>query len=922
MTHRFGMRLLAGAAMGAMLAACAAPQTQSNDDSSMELDIPYEKRVLDNGLTVIAHEDTDAPVVAVNVWYHVGSKNEPEGRSGFAHLFEHLMFNGSENYDDDYFKPFDRVGATGMNGTTNFDRTNYFQVVPRTALDLALWMESDRMGHLLGAIDQDKLDEQRGVVQNEKRQGENRPYGQVFNLIIDNLFPEGHPYDHSVIGSMEDLNAASLDDVHEWFENYYGAANATIVVAGDIDPEEAFNKVERYFGDIPAGPPVDTPKAMVPQLDDSTRVVHEDRVPQTRIYKVWPVPGYGEPEADMLELTADVLADGQNSRLYERLVYDEQIASDVGAYLMRSEVTGMLLIQVSVAQDADAAEVEAALNEEIDRLIAEGPTASELERIQASSRSEFLRGLERVGGFGGKSDVLARNEVFMGSPDAWEDSVTRIMSAGTEDVHSVASEWLSRNHFTLEVRPFPDYTTTESEVDRSAGLPEVNEFPEGDFPDVQRMTLDNGLEVVLAERHTLPVVNFNLQVDAGYAADQFSRAGTAKLTMNLIDQGTGELSALEISEQLDLLGAQLSTGANIDRSYVSLSALRSNLDASLDLFSNIVREPSFPAEELERQRSQMLASLSQEMNQPQAMALRVFPRQLFGDEHAYGQPLTGSGTRESVQNISLEEIRDHHATWFRPNNATLVVAGDITLDELRPRLERLFDDWQAGDVPEKELGNVAMRNGGTVYLVDRPDAEQSMIIAGHVAPPKGGEDELAIEAMNEVLGGSFNARMNMNLREDKGWSYGARTVLQDTAAQRPFFAFAPVQTDKTAESMNEIISEFRGIVGDEPPEADEVSRAKDTRTKTLPGRWETISAVADDLGQIVRFDLSDDYWDTYARRVNNLERADVVEAAETVVHPDNIVWVVVGDRARVEDEIRELGYDIEYVDANGDPVEQ
>jgi zinc protease len=449
----------------------------------------------------------------------------------------------------------------------------------------------------------------------------------------------------------------------------------------------------------------------------------------------------------------------------------------------------------------------------------------------------------------------------------------------------------------------------------------VNEFPEGDFPDVQRMTLDNGLEVVLAERHTLPVVNFNLQVDAGYAADQFSRAGTATLTMNLIDQGTEELSALEISEQLNLLGARLSSGANIDRSYVSLSALRSNLDASLDLFSDIVREPSFPSEELDRQRSQMLAALSQEMNQPQAMALRVFPRQLFGEDHAYGQPLTGSGTRDSIQNITLDEIRDHHATWFRPNNATLVVAGDITMEELRPRLERLFGNWQASDVPEKQLGTVDMRNGGTVYIVDRPDAQQSMIIAGHIAPPKGGDNELAIEAMNEVLGGSFNARMNMNLREDKGWSYGARTIIQDTAAQRPFFAFAPVQTDKTAESMQEIMGEFQDIVGEEPPAADEVSRAKDTRTKTLPGRWETISAIGNDLGQIVRFDLSDDYWDTYARRVNAIEREDVVQAAEDVVHPDEVVWVVVGDRARIEDEIRELGYNVEYVDANGDPVD-
>lgn len=921
MHHRFGMTPLLGAAAAALLAACAGPQDPSGNDSQVELDIPYEKRVLDNGLTVIVHEDRDAPVVAVNVWYHVGSKNEPEGRSGFAHLFEHLMFNGSENYDDEYFKPFDRVGATGMNGTTNFDRTNYFQVVPNTAVDLALWMESDRMGHLLGAVDQDKLDEQRGVVQNEKRQGENRPYGQVFNLIIDNLFPNGHPYDHSVIGSMEDLNAASLDDVHEWFEDYYGAANATVVLAGDIDAEEAFDKAEHFFGDIPAGPPVDTPKAMVPSLDDSTRIVHEDRVPQARIYKVWPVPGYGTAQADMLNLASQVLATGQNSRLHKRLVYDEGIATDVSANMMASEVTGMFMISASVDQDSDAETVEAALNEELERFLAEGPTSEELDRIQARSRANFLRGLERVGGFGGKSDVLARNEVFMNNPGAWQESRDRLFTATPEDVESVASDWLKRNHFTLEVQPYPDHEVAESGADRSS-LPEVTQFPEADFPEVQRTTLDNGLEVVLAERHTLPVVNFRLQVNAGYAADQFGRAGTAKLAMDMIDQGTDERSALEIDARLDELGAQLSTGANIDQSHVSLSALRDNLDGSLDLFADIALSPSFPADELDRRRNQMMADLRQELNQPQAMALRVFPRQLYGEDHAYGQPLTGSGTEESLAAITLEEIQNHHATWFKPNNATLVVAGDITMDELRPRLERLFSDWQAGEVPEKELGEVELREGGTVYLVDRPDAQQSMIVAGHLAPPKSGEREFAIEAMNEVLGGSFNARMNMNLREDKGWSYGARTMLQDTAAQRPYFAFAPVQTDKTAESMQEILGEFRVIVGDEPPEADEVSRAKDTKTKTLPGRWETIGAVGRDLAEIVRFDLPDDYWDTYPARVNAIEREEVVQAAEDVIRPDHLTWVIIGDRDRIEDNIRELGYDIEYVDASGNPVER
>lgn len=302
------------------------------------LDIPYERFVLPNGLTLIVHEDSKAPVVAVNVWYHVGSKNEPQGKSGFAHLFEHLMFNGSENYDDDYFKAFDRVGATGMNGTTNRDRTNYFEVVPRTALDVALWMESDRMGHLLGVVDQERLDEQRGVVQNEKRQGENQPYGKVREHIARSIFPAAHPYHHTVIGSMEDLDAASLEDVHQWFEDYYGAANAVLVVAGDVNTEEVYRKVLRYFGDIPSGPPVPRHEAWIAKRSGSQREVMEDRVPQARLYRIWNAPPATWAEADQLDLAAAILGQGKNSRLYKRLVYDDQIATDVSARLSGNEI--------------------------------------------------------------------------------------------------------------------------------------------------------------------------------------------------------------------------------------------------------------------------------------------------------------------------------------------------------------------------------------------------------------------------------------------------------------------------------------------------------------------------------------------------------------------------------------------------------
>jgi zinc protease len=458
-----------------------------------EIDIPYTKFVLDNGLRLIVHEDPKAPIVAVNVWYHVGSKNEKPGKTGFAHLFEHLMFNGSENYNNDYFKPFDRIGATDMNGTTNFDRTNYFQNVPTAALDVALWMESDRMGHLLGAIDQARLDEQRGVVQNEKRQGENRPYGKAFRLIVENTYPDGHPYSWSVIGSMEDLDAATLDDVHDWFETYYGAANAVISIAGDVNAEEIKQKVERFFGDIPSGPPVVRQQAWVAKRDSDHRLVLEDRVPQARIYKVWNVPEWKAPDTDYLGLVSDVLTSGKTSRLHKRLVYDEQVATNVRGYTYERELGSLFVVSATAQPGQDLAEVERLLDEEMARFIADGPTPEELARVKTQHRASFIRGIERIGGFGGKSDILARSEVYGGDPGFYKVQLKRQADATLDDLRGAARRWLSSGALVLEVKPFPEYTTVASGVDRSE-LPEPGPWPEVRFPELERAELSNGLD--------------------------------------------------------------------------------------------------------------------------------------------------------------------------------------------------------------------------------------------------------------------------------------------------------------------------------------------------------------------------------------------------------------------------------------------
>jgi zinc protease len=888
------------------------------------VDIPYTKYVLDNGLRLIVHEDHKAPIVAVNVWYDVGAADEALGKTGFAHLFEHLMFNGSEHFNDDYFKPFDRVGATGMNGTTNQDRTNYFQVVPTTALDMALWMESDRMGHMRAAVDQARLDEQRGVVQNEKRQGENQPYGKVFLTIFENTYPDGHPYDHSTIGSMEDLNAASLADVHEWFDTWYGAANAVLVVAGDVEAEDVKARVEKYFGHIPSGPPLIKPDVSLARRSEPSRIVLQDRVPQARVYKVWNVATVKDRSVDHLSLASDVLAAGKSSRLYKRLVYDDQIATSVNAFVMTRQFGSLFLVFATAQPGQDLAEVEAVLDEELQAFLASGPTAAELARAQASQRASFIRGVERIGGFGGKSDVLAASEVYLGSPDGHERQQENILNANVADVHGAATEWLDDGVLTVEVRPFATYTTSETTLDRSSGPPEVTEFPSASFPARETAELDNGLQVILARRDAVPVVNLTMLLDAGYASDQFALPGTARMAMGMLDEGTTSRGALEISDTLDSLGATLGAGSNLDVSTVSMSALVENLDESLDLFADVILNPSFPEDEFERQQQQQLAGIGREKVQPVAMAQRVLPRILYGEGHAYSNPLTGSGTEESVGALDVDALRAFHDTWFKPNNATLIAVGDIAMDELVTAIEARFSAWEAGDVPAKNLAEVAPQPGTVVYLIDRPDSAQSIIFAGQVAPPKGDPANLRIEAMNDIIGGGFTSRINLNLREDKGWSYGARAILLDAAGQRPYYAFAPVQTDRTAESMAEIDGEIRGIRsgGARPPTADELAKVTDQNTLTLPGRWETNGAVMASLIEMTRFDLPDDYWDTFADAVREVDLSDVSAQADRVLQPDNLVWIVVGDRVRIEEKIRGLGLgEMRFLDADGNPVE-
>lgn len=897
-------------------------QLKERKSEVSEIEIPYKKFVMENGLTLLVHEDYKAPIVAVNIWYHVGSKNEKPGRTGFAHLFEHLMFNGSENNNDDYFKVMERVGATGLNGTTSEDRTNYFQNVPTSAVDIALWMESDRMGHLLGAIDQAKLDEQRGVVQNEKRQYENEPYAIAYELITTATWPAGHPYAHTVIGSMEDLNSASLDDVKDWFKSYYGAANASIVIAGAIDPQTAYEKTKKYFGDIPSGPPVARHNVWIAKRSGVQRQKVQDRVPQARIYKVWNIPQWGSTEANYLDLVSDVLSVGKTSRLYKRLVYDEQIATDVRAIVDLSEIAGQFQIIATVKPGGDINKVEQAIDEELAKFLKSGPTEKELMRVKTQYQANFVRGIERIGGFGGKSDILQQNLVFAGNPEHYKKTLSTIASASVKDLQKAAVDWLSDGVYILEVHPFPSYSNASTDTSLRKSIPKPTEPPVAQFPALQRATLSNGLKVVLAERSSLPLVNFNLLIDAGYASDQFALPGTASFAMNMMDEGTKTRSALQLSEELAMLGANLSTGAGLDMCNVTLNTLKSNLDASLALFADVIMNPSFPKEDFDRLQKQIIAGIMREKAQPMQMGLRVLPQLLFGQGHAYSLPLTGSGTEESVKQMSLANMIKFHQTWVKPNNATLVIVGAITLGEIQQKLEKIFKDWKQGEIPAKNLLAVENPAKSVIYIMDKPGAQQSVVFAGEILPPKNTPDDIAIDAMNTALGGTFTSRINMNIREEKHWSYGARTAVVGARAQRLYFAYAPVQADKTKETLIELKKEFTDIMAKRPVSLDELAKVQNSMTLTLPGSWETMSAINTTITNIINFGLAEDYYTTYPTKVRSLSTADILNVAKKVLKPDNLVWVIVGDRAKIEAGIRELNYgEVKLIDNNGNVIQ-
>ncbi len=907
-------------------------------------DIPrleFEKYTLPNGLEVILRQDRRLPVAAVNVWYHVGPANEEPGRTGFAHLFEHMMFQGSKHVPSDgHFQLLEAAGATGLNGTTDYDRTNYFETVPANQLALALWLESDRMGYLLEKVDQPALSNQQDVVRNERRQSvENQPYGLAEEALVQALFPPGHPYYGNVIGSHEDIQAVRLDDVNRFFRQYYAPNNASLAIVGDIDVAETKKIVDKYFGTLRRGAAVPPIKADTPRITTERRSVVPSRVELPRVYMAWLTPRIFQAGDADASIAGDILGGGRASRLYKTLVYDKQIAQNVVAYQESLTLGSMFRIQATARPGHTVEELERAIDEELAALRTAPPSAAEIEQARNTIETGIIGGLERFGGFGGVADRLNMYNHYLGTPDFLEKDIQRYRSVTPASVHTFAREHLaSAARVVIHAVPgqpqpaaqAPAPSAPQAAAQSGEGGQAINadepwrsEVPPPGPPRPLQVatpasaTLPNGLTLILSERRGLPIVAASLVLKTGSEANPADRPGLANFVAAMLDEGTATRGALQIADEVARLGASLTTGSSTDATTISGRSLSKNFAATLDLMADITLRPSLPAEEIERQRASRLAQLVQQRDSPAQVAGQVMAAALYGPRHPYGY--TELGTEASNTTMTRDEMLAFWTQHFVPNNAALVVSGDISMNELRALAEKAFGSWPRGTPPRPALG-APDTTSARLVIVDKPGTPQTQLRVASIGAARSSPDFRAIQVMNNALGGLFSGRINMNLRERRGYSYGAYSQFLFRRSPGPFVVAGGIRTDATAPAVTEIFNEIAGMVA-KPMNADELQKAKEALANSLAGGFETSNNVVNSFANIFIYDLGLDYYTRYAQEVRAVTAGQAFEVARKYLVADRLVVIAVGDRKVIEPELRKLNLGaVEIRDAEGRPV--
>ncbi|MGI8788811.1 MAG: M16 family metallopeptidase [Pyrinomonadaceae bacterium] len=896
--------------------------------------INYKEMTLKNGLRVVMHEDKSTPIVAVNVFYHVGSKNEEPGRTGFAHLFEHMMFQGSKNYVDGW-RGVDELGGN-VNGTTDEDRTYYYEAVPSNFLERVLYLEADRMGNLLDALTQEKLDNQRDVVKNERRQRvDNVPYGTASERIGDIMYPEGHPYHHSVIGSMADLSAASIDDVKAFFRKYYAPNNAVLVLSGDYDEKQAKAWIEKYFGPIAKGTDINRPAPPEPKLNGEIRKTYEDVVPLPRISLVWQsVPQYAPDEA-ALDMLGSILSSGRGSRLQSNLVYGKELAQQIRASNSTNEIAGLFQITALAKPKKTLDEIEKEINSEIERIKKDAPTAEEMTRALNTREAAAIYSLQTVLGKGAQ---LSSYTGFLNKPDYFQTDLDRYRKVTPADIQRVAKQYLTDNRLVMSYVPGKgekpkmnaDANKPTSVIAKKkdkdliakqdAELPKARPDPKFTLPTIEKTKLSNGLNVWMVKQNELPIVSMNLVLNSGATLDPQDKSGVSSMTATMIDQGTKTRSAIEIANQLQSIGAFAGADAGWDSSNVSMQTLTKNLDEALNIYSDVILNPTFPADEFETVRKRALVGFNQRKFNSAAVANVVYNKVLYGNQ-PYSRQLNGD--EKSVAAMTRDDLVNFYNANYLPNNATLIVVGDVDKKTLMPKLEKAFAGWKSGKITEAaEAATETMTAKPGIYLVDKPGAAQSSVSIGQVGVDRDSPDYYPLQVMNSILGGGGTARLFMNLREDKGYTYGAYSRFTFRRGAGPFSASGEIQTGSTKEAVVEFVKELNGIRGAIPVTPQELETNKQALIRRFPSGFETVGQISAQLSNLVVYNLPDNTFNEYISKVNAVTLDDVKRVSNKYLTPEKMAIVIVGDRKAIEPGLKELGYNIQILDTEGLPIAQ
>ncbi len=914
------------------------------------LKIAYEKYKLDNGLEVILHQDQSDPIVAVAIFYHVGSNREEKGRTGFAHLFEHMLFQESQHVgQDQFFKKIQGVGGT-LNGFTNHDFTGYFEIVPRNNLEMCLWLESDRMGYLLPTVTPAAFANQQDVVQNEKRQRvDNVPYGHTSYVIHKLLFPEDHPYNWQVIGSFEDLKNATVEDVRQFFKKWYGPNNATLVVAGDFDRAQAQQWIAKYFGELPSPPPVADPRPMPVSLEKTKRAFHEDNFARSpELTMTFPTVQQYHKDAYALELLGELLASGKKAPLYKVIVEEKKLAPAAAAYQRSLEMTGYFQCRVRTFPDKNLTEVEKAIHEAFARFEQEKFTAQDLARIKAKTETDFYNGIASILN---KAFQLATYNELAGSPDFLTQDIQNSLAVTAEDIWRVYHQYLKDKPYVLtsfvpkgkvelvaeNSERFPVVEESITEVQAAtpapaAAAPPVEKLPSSfdrsveppagqppalTLPKIWTHTLKNGLRIYGIEHKELPLVDFSLTLKGGMLLDEPGKVGVANLMTDIMMEGTRNKTPLQLQEAIEALGATIRMSTTDETIVIQANTLAAKLEQTYALFEEMLLEPRWDEKEFARLKQETIETINRRNVDPASVAEKVHRKLLYGPGHILSHPTLGEPA--VVEQITLADLKAFYERNYSPSVSHIAVVGNVSKDRAIKLFSALERKWPAKEVKFTDYPAPPPVEKSRLYFVDMPGAKQSQIRIGYLALPYTHPDYYAATVMNYKLGGSFNSNLNLILREEKGYTYGARSAFLGTSVPGPFVASASVRSNATLESVQifkDEMAKYRQGLGDE-----DFAFTKSALLNANALRFETLGALRGMLDQIALYGLPFDYIKQQEKTVAEMSKARHQALAQQYVDPERMIYLVVGDAATQLEGLKQLGLgDPVLLDKDGNPV--